>query len=92
MTIPRMAFEWEVRPDFMAAADKRLHALASFGLVLTLCVWHIAPVPACGAVLVLGVAKEIAWDWRLGYGSPEFADICADVIGVLAAFLVLAGA
>ena len=86
------AVEWSIAPDLLSAPDKRLHALASFGLVLTICVWHIHPIPAALAVLVLGVAKEVVWDWWLGYGSPELADVAADAVGIAGALLVLAGA
>lgn len=76
-------------------ADKILHALASYGIALTVFVIGIAfqfgvwTVPAVIVVTALaGVAKELgdryAWD-----GTPEKGDLIADAVGLAAALLVI---
>lgn len=75
-------------------ADKIIHALASYGIALTVFVIGIAfqfgvwTVPAVIVVTALaGVAKELgdryAWD-----GTPEKGDLIADA-GLAAALLVI---
>ncbi len=88
----RAPFNWTLAPDFLTAVDKRAHLAVSMALTLTLAVWHVPILGACGVALALGLAKEIGWDWWLGRGSPELGDAVANVVGILTAFVVVSAA
>ena len=69
--------------------DKAIHCAGSFVCCLLLSL--IVPQWAAGITLALGVGKEVVYDWYLGKGTPELADLVADVVGVAAA-MILGGA
>lgn len=62
--------------------DKQEHLLLSAVAVVA-----AAPVVGIGLALLLvfglGLAKELLWDWWLGYGTPDPWDLAADVAGIV---------
>lgn len=68
--------------------DKKLHLLA--GLALSL-VAGLLFTPKWGLVVaaVIGVLKEVVWDWLLKKGTPEVLDFVATVVGGFVGYLVL---
>ena len=34
------------------------------------------------SMLMIGILKEVVWDWLLGKGVPSLADITSDAMGV----------
>jgi len=43
-----------------------------------------------GAIMLLiGVLKEVVWDWLMKKGVPSYADVTADAMGVGVAMMVL---
>lgn len=40
-------------------------------------------------MLIIGILKEVIWDWLLGKGVPSLADITSDAMGVGTAMLIM---
>ena len=40
-------------------------------------------------MLIIGILKEVLWDWLLGKGVPSLADITSDAMGVGTAMLIM---
>lgn len=64
------------------AQDKKYHLLICLGLSL---VGSLVGYPGIGFGVAMGwgLAKEIVWDWALGKGTPEWADLGADLAGAI---------
>lgn len=59
--------------------DKLLHF--TMGVLLAL-------VFGLPVALVVGVAKEVIWDWKLKRGTPEVLDIVATALGAIIVYLL----
>lgn len=67
----------------MFGRDKKLH-FAGCAAIAAAVGFFAGPGVGFGAALVIGVAKEIIWDWKLGKGTPDIMDIVADAAGAAA--------
>ncbi|MDO7788266.1 hypothetical protein [Desulforamulus aquiferis] len=70
----------------MFKKDKLLHIFISFLLFMTL-IHFLHPHIAALLTLALGIAKEI-YDQLSGKGTPEYKDILANFLGILAGYIV----
>lgn len=61
------------------AQDKIAHVLGGLAIVGLFNPFGLAV--ALAAVVLIGVGKEVVWDWWLGRGTPEVADALATVLG-----------
>lgn len=61
--------------------DKANHAL--YCAVICTVLMLVLPAPtAAGITLVVGVAKELIYDWHLKRGTPDWYDMAANAAGV----------
>lgn len=72
----------------MFARDKQHHMVYTLAIALAVAqLWG----PAAGLIVaaLVGVLKELVWDWWLGRGHPDWQDALANVAGLVAAGLLL---
>lgn len=67
----------------MLQKDKILHFVISALIVLILAPF-IKIAPAILIAAAVGLGKEVIWDYVLGKGTPDLADLLADIFGILA--------
>jgi uncharacterized membrane protein HdeD (DUF308 family) len=68
--------------------DKQLHFLAS-ALLLMYIAQFLPLLYATIIALLIGGAKEYIWDYRLGKGTPDWYDMFANALGVIASLIVI---
>jgi len=68
--------------------DKQLHFLAS-ALLLMYIAQFLPLLYATIIALLHGGAKEYIWDYRLGKGTPDWYDMFANALGVIASLIVI---
>ena len=68
--------------------DKQLHFLASALLTAWLCMLGIGILYASLAVFLIGVAKEVYYDYKLSRGTPDYFDVVANLSGIVATLFV----
>jgi hypothetical protein len=68
--------------------DKQLHFLVS-ALLLIYLAQFMPLLYATILALLIGGAKEYVWDYKLGKGTPEWYDMFANALGVIASLIVI---
>ena len=68
--------------------DHQAHILGTFGLVLAIALF-LPPTESVVAALIIAALKELIWDWLLKRGTPEWADMAANVFGATCAHFLL---
>ena len=68
--------------------DKLKHLLVGIGISLVLGV-QFSPLIGLLIAGIVGVLKEIVWDWLLKRGTPEFLDFLATALGGAIAYMAI---
>jgi len=69
--------------------DKQLHFLASALLTAWIYVLGIDVLYASFIVFLIGVAKEVYYDYKLGRGTPDYLDVVANLVGILSTVFIV---
>ena len=67
----------------MQNIDKGYHFLVSAVLTAWLCLLGIGILYAVLIVFLIGVAKEVYYDYKLSRGTPDYLDAVANIAGIL---------
>jgi hypothetical protein len=70
------------------STDKQLHFLVS-ALLLMYLAQFLPLLYATIIALLIGGAKEYIWDYKMKKGTPEWNDMFANTLGVLASLIVI---
>ena len=68
--------------------DKLLHFLVS-ALILMYLAQFLPPIYATIIALLIGGAKEYIWDYKMKKGTPEWYDMFANTLGVIASLIII---
>ena len=71
----------------MIPQDKLIHFLGCY-LVCSMLISLIGLLGAITITALLGMAKEVVYDWWMKKGTPEIYDFVADALGIILACLV----